>query len=271
MNDLISRQALCEYALNQKDKSITPNDIMRFPSTQQEQDREFIKLEVRNLNGRLYYSIIYLEFDDNGVGHDFEGYSSYSLDVISDYLKKYFMPSAQPEQAILRRNAMSEYKSLNFFCKPPEPWYHEPVKCHKVPEKFWDETGVLKVMHLTKHKHDNFFTFTVKCDYGPYAYFTLHRNYDVNMNEVYVTLEANIGLYRYAHWFRSEEFGDLDPDSRCLNYVIAVAYRELLKGLGHPLYHCMSSWKVKYDEAELRAFRSSCRKEDDNADTEPVS
>ena len=33
MNDLISRQALCEYALNQKDKSITPNEIMRFPST----------------------------------------------------------------------------------------------------------------------------------------------------------------------------------------------------------------------------------------------
>ena len=33
-NDLISRQALCEYALNQKDKSVTPNDIMRFPSAQ---------------------------------------------------------------------------------------------------------------------------------------------------------------------------------------------------------------------------------------------
>ena len=30
--DLISRKALCDYALNQKDKSITPNDIMRFPS-----------------------------------------------------------------------------------------------------------------------------------------------------------------------------------------------------------------------------------------------
>ena len=29
--DLIDRQALCEYALNQKDKSVTPNDIMRFP------------------------------------------------------------------------------------------------------------------------------------------------------------------------------------------------------------------------------------------------
>lgn len=34
MDNLISRQALCEYALNQKDKSITPNDIMRFPSAQ---------------------------------------------------------------------------------------------------------------------------------------------------------------------------------------------------------------------------------------------
>ena len=34
MSDLISRQALCEYALNQKDKSVTPNDIMRFPSAQ---------------------------------------------------------------------------------------------------------------------------------------------------------------------------------------------------------------------------------------------
>ena len=33
-DDLISRKALCEYALNQKDKSITPNDIMRFPSAQ---------------------------------------------------------------------------------------------------------------------------------------------------------------------------------------------------------------------------------------------
>ena len=35
-NDLISRQALCKYALNQKDKSVTPNDIMRFPSAQPE-------------------------------------------------------------------------------------------------------------------------------------------------------------------------------------------------------------------------------------------
>ena len=30
--DTISRQALCEYAMNQKDKSVISNDIMRFPS-----------------------------------------------------------------------------------------------------------------------------------------------------------------------------------------------------------------------------------------------
>lgn len=36
MNDLISRQALCKYALNQKDMRVTPNDIMRFPSAQPE-------------------------------------------------------------------------------------------------------------------------------------------------------------------------------------------------------------------------------------------
>lgn len=72
------------------------------PSEQPEQDREFIRLTVRDSNGRPYYSIIYLEVDANGVGHDVEGYSSYSLDVISDYLKKYFMPSTQPEYKPVR-------------------------------------------------------------------------------------------------------------------------------------------------------------------------
>lgn len=117
-------------------------------------------------------------------------------------------------------------------------------------------------MHLTKHKHDNFFTFTVKCDYGPYAYFALHRNYDINMNKVYVTLEANIGPCRYARYFHTEEFSDLNPDSLYLEHMITVAYRELLKGLGHPLYYCMSTWKVEWDEAELRVFWSSYRKEE---------
>ena len=46
MNDLISRKALCDYALNQKDKSVTPNDIMRFPSAQSEP----IKINIDDFN-----------------------------------------------------------------------------------------------------------------------------------------------------------------------------------------------------------------------------
>lgn len=55
-NDLISRRALCEYALNQKDKSITPNDIMRFPSAQSEvihcKDCEWWTRQDKSLQGR---------------------------------------------------------------------------------------------------------------------------------------------------------------------------------------------------------------------------
>lgn len=36
MSDLISRKALCEYALNTIDKTVSPNDIMRFPSAEPE-------------------------------------------------------------------------------------------------------------------------------------------------------------------------------------------------------------------------------------------
>ena len=102
MDDLISRQAALYAIYEICNEPVAwlfraAREIEKLPSVQPEQDREFIKLTVRNSNGRPYYSIIYLEVDDNGVGHDFEGYSSYSLDVISDYLKKYFMPSAQPE------------------------------------------------------------------------------------------------------------------------------------------------------------------------------
>ena len=54
MNDLISRQALCEYALNQKDKSVTPNDIMRFPSAQPERKKGKWVL-VKGSNGKDYH------------------------------------------------------------------------------------------------------------------------------------------------------------------------------------------------------------------------
>lgn len=109
MSDLISRReaidALHKEIIRRRlsedsnddgalDEFDTEAILRQLPSMQSEHNPEFIKLTVRESNGKPYYSIIYLEVDDNGVGHDFEGYSSYSLDVISDYLKKYFMPSA---------------------------------------------------------------------------------------------------------------------------------------------------------------------------------
>lgn len=39
MSDLISRNALCEYCLNTKDRTIDANDIMRFPSAKPQQKK----------------------------------------------------------------------------------------------------------------------------------------------------------------------------------------------------------------------------------------
>lgn len=106
MCDSIDRQAAIDIIMSpieehkdnfNKGVRCSAKILTTLPSAQSEQEREFIKLTVRDSNGRPYYSIIYLEVDKNGIGHDFEGYSSYSLDVISDYMKKYFMPSAEPE------------------------------------------------------------------------------------------------------------------------------------------------------------------------------
>lgn len=58
MSDLISRQALCEYALNQKNKSVTPNDIMRFPSSQPEMIREIRKWINSGNRGNADYFIV---------------------------------------------------------------------------------------------------------------------------------------------------------------------------------------------------------------------
>jgi len=43
--------------------------------------------------GKPYFLIKYTE-----DGQDFIGYGTYKPDVLSEYLKKYFMPSAQPER-----------------------------------------------------------------------------------------------------------------------------------------------------------------------------
>lgn len=60
MDDLISRQALCEYALNQKDNSVTPNDIMRFPSAQPEPKWISVTKELPKENGEYMVTVEYL-------------------------------------------------------------------------------------------------------------------------------------------------------------------------------------------------------------------
>ena len=62
MADLIDRQALCEYALNQKDKSVTPNDIMRFPSAQPD------IIRCRNCKFASGDSRICMKFDHSPIG-----------------------------------------------------------------------------------------------------------------------------------------------------------------------------------------------------------
>lgn len=76
MDDLISRQALCEYALNQKDKSVSPNDIMRFPPAQPEpQEGHWIPHESPD-GGKQYECSrcgVLWEFND-GTPEDNEAY-----------------------------------------------------------------------------------------------------------------------------------------------------------------------------------------------------
>ena len=112
MGDLISRRALCEYALNHKDKSVTPNDIMRFPSAQPDVpdtnvgdmvSRRFVELiaeyhdpeicPYKEYKGKPYFSIKYME-----NGEEYVGYGTYSPKVLSQYLREYFMVSRRPER-----------------------------------------------------------------------------------------------------------------------------------------------------------------------------
>lgn len=76
MDDLISRQALCEYALNQKDKSVTPNDVMRFPSAEPEphwipcsekpdrRDVYRVTVQCEHVDSYPDYEVCYGEYDE---------------------------------------------------------------------------------------------------------------------------------------------------------------------------------------------------------------
>lgn len=100
-DELVSRRAVIKSVTQEYNRRRTGDGlklawiekaINETPAAQPERKTKFVKLTVRDIDSKPYYSVIYLE-----DGNEFEGYSSYSLDVISDYLKRYF-EFAQPER-----------------------------------------------------------------------------------------------------------------------------------------------------------------------------
>ena len=67
-NDLISRQLLCDYALNQKDKCITPNDIMRFPSAQLERKKgKWVRITQGAIREKYICPFCHRRIENDGV------------------------------------------------------------------------------------------------------------------------------------------------------------------------------------------------------------
>lgn len=107
MDDLISRKAAIDAIMGQPPEPHYPSwyaeQIKALPSAQPEKQhgRIFQEIVVKypsynpypERKGKPYFSIKYTE-----NGQEFIGYGTYKPEVLSEYLKEYFMPSAQPEQ-----------------------------------------------------------------------------------------------------------------------------------------------------------------------------
>jgi len=80
-------------------------DIKELPIAQSEQQHGIVFKEIvveypsyntyPEYEGKPYFSIKYTENEK-----EFIGYGTYKPEVLSEYLKEYFLPSAQPEQSI---------------------------------------------------------------------------------------------------------------------------------------------------------------------------
>lgn len=113
MQELIYKQAaidvLCNGNCHEEGRSCDDGDcpvvrdIKALPSAQPESTRTFVELVVeypdpelctyKEYKGKPYYSIKYIE-----NGETYIGYGTYNPKVLSQYLKEYFILSAQPEQ-----------------------------------------------------------------------------------------------------------------------------------------------------------------------------
>lgn len=109
--DCISRQAAIEALACLEDYEEEAIEALRkLPSVQPEQQnaRIFQEIIVRypsistypEYEGKPYFSIKYME-----NGECYSGYGTYKSEVLSEYLKEYFIPSAQPKPD---GNALSE-------------------------------------------------------------------------------------------------------------------------------------------------------------------
>ena len=96
-DDLISRRALCEYALNQKDKSVSPNDIMRFPSAQPEHCGDAVSRNaiVQKLNKMDRYVSAELRLCD--TDKKFPQNEVFIVDDVYEEIVEQ-LPSVQPKQ-----------------------------------------------------------------------------------------------------------------------------------------------------------------------------
>lgn len=112
MRDLIERQAAIDAAnewlldcfkVQKQDRSCgLIRRLEDLPSAQPESTRTFVELVVRypdpelctykEYKGKPYYSIKYIE-----NGETYVGYGTYNPEVLSQYLKEYFISSVQPE------------------------------------------------------------------------------------------------------------------------------------------------------------------------------
>lgn len=134
MSDLISRQAVIEEIrtyITKPNISDDESEIKGFndglelaisvlsvlPSAEPE-TRTFVELVVeypdpelcayKEFKGKPYYSIKYIE-----NGETYVGYGTYNPEVLSQYLREYFMPSAQPEHATCYLDSPCEYQNVN--------------------------------------------------------------------------------------------------------------------------------------------------------------
>ena len=102
--------------LGQINRDIWINEV---PSAQPESARTFVELFVeypdpelciyKEYKGKPYYSIKYIE-----NGKTYVGYGTYSPEVLSKYLKEYFISSAEPERKKGKWVVISEFEDCRY-------------------------------------------------------------------------------------------------------------------------------------------------------------